>query len=367
MSQSLGERLREAREAKGLSIGDVAEQTRISALYLESIENNDYKPLPGGIFNKGFVKSYAKFVGVDENEALAEYQRLNYVPVSDEEETFKTYRPEVLTDDNSGRSMIPSAILAVVALGILTAGVLFFVDYMKRPAEVVTTNPTPTPAANSDGPQTESQTPANTDPVPEMANLKVEIKTSDRPFDIRGTLDGEEIRRTVKQNEPIELSPKQELTLNYSRWNATTAELLLNGESIALPSEPLDAKDRDRIIFAISKDTLPQIWARRSIVAGTATPTPTPEQIAVDGSAAADATPTPVAPVAIPARTPVKTPVPQTRNTAQPSNSAEPRTTDPQRPAASNAQRPATPVNRPPATPRPTAANRGAASNRPNQ
>ena len=70
MSLTLGEKLRQAREERGISISEVAEQTRISAHYLESIENDDYRPLPGGIFNKGFVKSYAKFIEIDEQEAL---------------------------------------------------------------------------------------------------------------------------------------------------------------------------------------------------------------------------------------------------------------------------------------------------------
>ena len=66
----MGEKLRQAREERGISISEVAEQTRISPMYLESIEEDNYKPLPGGIFNKGFVKSYAKYVGLDEQEAL---------------------------------------------------------------------------------------------------------------------------------------------------------------------------------------------------------------------------------------------------------------------------------------------------------
>src|SRR6185369_11249664 len=99
MSLTLGEKLRQAREERGISISEVAEQTRISPHYIDSIENDDYRTLPGGIFNKGFVKSYAKYVGVDEQEALQDYSRL----ISQQEgaggEEPKTYRPEVLTDD----------------------------------------------------------------------------------------------------------------------------------------------------------------------------------------------------------------------------------------------------------------------------
>ena len=75
MAESLGEKLRQAREARGISISEVAEQTRISSQYLEGIEADDYRTLPGGIFNKGFIKSFAKFVGIDEDEALQDYSR----------------------------------------------------------------------------------------------------------------------------------------------------------------------------------------------------------------------------------------------------------------------------------------------------
>ena len=52
MAETLGEKLRAAREEKGISISEVAEQTRIAPMYIECIENDNYKPLPGGIFNK---------------------------------------------------------------------------------------------------------------------------------------------------------------------------------------------------------------------------------------------------------------------------------------------------------------------------
>src|SRR5436189_3281210 len=99
MSQTLGEKLREAREERGISISEVAEQTRISPMYIESIEKDNYKPLPGGICNKGFVKSYAKYVGIDEQEALQDYARLVAQNEEVVDDSNPRYRPEVLTDD----------------------------------------------------------------------------------------------------------------------------------------------------------------------------------------------------------------------------------------------------------------------------
>ena len=133
MPESLGEKLREAREEKGISISEVAEQTRISALYLESIENDDYGPLPGGIFNKGFVKSFAKYVGVDEDEAMLDYARISSAQESkSDDHDSKSYRPEVLTDDSSGPSMLPTVLIAIVILGLMTWGILSLVGYLQN-------------------------------------------------------------------------------------------------------------------------------------------------------------------------------------------------------------------------------------------
>src|SRR6185295_15013106 len=75
MAATIGEQLRLAREGRGIPLREISDQTRISVHYLEAIESNDYKRLPGGIFNRSFVKAYAKYVGYDEKEAVEGYAR----------------------------------------------------------------------------------------------------------------------------------------------------------------------------------------------------------------------------------------------------------------------------------------------------
>jgi cytoskeletal protein RodZ len=75
MAASIGEQLRLAREGRGIPLRDICEQTRISVHYLEAIESNDYKRLPGGVFNRSFIKAYARCVGYDEHEAIEGYTR----------------------------------------------------------------------------------------------------------------------------------------------------------------------------------------------------------------------------------------------------------------------------------------------------
>ena len=65
---TVGQRLRVAREAKGLTLEDVAAQTRIPRRHLESLENSDWERLPAPTYTTGFAKSYASAVGLDRGE-----------------------------------------------------------------------------------------------------------------------------------------------------------------------------------------------------------------------------------------------------------------------------------------------------------
>lgn len=71
----LGKILREAREAKGLSIDDVQELTKIQKRYLEAIEEGNYEILPGQFYVRAFIRQYAETVGVDVSPFLVEKPR----------------------------------------------------------------------------------------------------------------------------------------------------------------------------------------------------------------------------------------------------------------------------------------------------
>src|SRR5919205_424213 len=121
MAASFGEQLRLAREARGVSLRQISDQTRISIRYLEAIEADDYKRLPGGIFNKSFIKAYAKQIGFDENEAIENYLRTAREQGASPDEVSTTpHQPRVYTDGNSTRSPFVTVLLAVIILAILS-------------------------------------------------------------------------------------------------------------------------------------------------------------------------------------------------------------------------------------------------------
>lgn len=69
-----GERLRRQREMRGVSLEEISKSTKIGTRSLKAIEDEDFEKLPGGIFNKGFVRAYAHFLGLDEEQIVGDFK-----------------------------------------------------------------------------------------------------------------------------------------------------------------------------------------------------------------------------------------------------------------------------------------------------
>jgi cytoskeletal protein RodZ len=70
---AFGEKLRKQREQRGIELDAISNTTKISTRMLRALEEERFDQLPGGVFNKGFVRAYARHVGLDEQEAIADY------------------------------------------------------------------------------------------------------------------------------------------------------------------------------------------------------------------------------------------------------------------------------------------------------
>jgi cytoskeletal protein RodZ len=295
MSLTLGEKLRQAREDRGFTISEVSEQTRISPLYLESIENDDYGNLPGGIFNKGFVKSYAKFVGLNEQEALLDYTRLISAVEGEDDGALRKYRPEVLTDDGGGRSMVPTVIVAVLILGAMTAAILFGVNYLRRQRDTpAVSQPSNLNTTSNSNTTTDSNKETEPSAVPDMETLKVEFRALGQPVSLTATNDGKTNTSVVAPGAAATFEPKTSLKLSYSRSLANFVQLTINGKQISLPAVPLEPK-RSVIEFEINKANLAQIWTSGAVSAEV------PPASAEPGAAPANAARTTTAPRSTPA------------------------------------------------------------------
>ena len=83
----LGDRLREARTAKGFTLDDLQSITKIQKRYLSGIENEDYSMMPGSFYVRAFIKQYAEAVGLDPDEMLALYKDTPSSAMPEEEES----------------------------------------------------------------------------------------------------------------------------------------------------------------------------------------------------------------------------------------------------------------------------------------
>ena len=135
MAASIGEQLRLAREERGIPLRDICDQTRISVHYLEAIESNDYKRLPGGVFNRSFIKAYARCVGYDEREAIEGYTRYlrEHGDNSDDVNTTPMHS-KVYTETPATRSPLLTVVLAILILAILTAAALAALHWFQKRA-----------------------------------------------------------------------------------------------------------------------------------------------------------------------------------------------------------------------------------------
>jgi cytoskeleton protein RodZ len=141
----LGSRLRQARQAKGVTLRDIAAATKISIVTLEALERSDYSRLPGGIFSRAFVRAYALEVGIDPepavNEFLAEFARY------ERDAAQNAKRPEITADDREFLDRQKKALrtlrLAIFGVTLAAVAALAYVLYVWWPAAGVTAPASP--------------------------------------------------------------------------------------------------------------------------------------------------------------------------------------------------------------------------------
>ena len=115
---NFGERLKREREMREVSLAEVTSGTRIGQRFLEALENEEWDKLPGGIFSRGFVRSIARYLGLNEEDLLSEFDLARGVQKMDAPAPYENRLP-------SPPKWIPAiALLTLVALvvGFIYAG-----------------------------------------------------------------------------------------------------------------------------------------------------------------------------------------------------------------------------------------------------
>jgi cytoskeleton protein RodZ len=117
--ESVGEFFRQVRETKGLTVDEVASKTRIRTDFVRALEDGNFAKLPDQVFAKGFVRSYARSLGLDEEDAIHRFIQSagSFYEKQDERERLKVRQIEEDRKRQSNRKAVTIAIsIAVLTL-----------------------------------------------------------------------------------------------------------------------------------------------------------------------------------------------------------------------------------------------------------
>src|SRR6266545_1909370 len=156
-----GTRLRAARERRGISLRQIANATKISVSVLDALERNDISRLPGGIFGRGFVRSYAVEVGLDPEATIRDFMAAfpNDSVTAGHPTTERSDEYELLENERRRAGTY----LTLVAISIPIAGVMLWVGTGGRR---VRQTPAPAVVVTAALPQSRSQRTVDPPPPP---------------------------------------------------------------------------------------------------------------------------------------------------------------------------------------------------------
>ena len=141
----LGERFRAAREARGLSLSDVAEQIRIRSVYLAAIEDENWAAIGAPVYVRGFLRTYARFLGLESEEVVGEFNRETAAiepPVSAASD-YPAASPAAVSGRNLSWMIWLASAVAVLLIGFVVYNELAF---RNRAPEVVAASPSALPS-----------------------------------------------------------------------------------------------------------------------------------------------------------------------------------------------------------------------------
>lgn len=237
---SFGDRLQREREMRGITLEEIAEATKIGTRSLRALEQQDFDKLPGGIFNKGFVRAYARYLGLDEEQAVADYlEALNEAQaagkttrqepgandVSPERDIFL---PEVEESGPMRLPLGPIAVVVVVAV-LLFSGWRYYskngLPNLRRVrAAAQSSQPAAKPAAAADASR------PGTNPAPAIDGFVVRVKAKEDTW-ISMVADGKPVMLAVLPKES-EKSVRAQQSVVLKIGKATGIEVFYNDKLV---------------------------------------------------------------------------------------------------------------------------------------
>lgn len=254
-----GGKLRLARERRGISLRQIAASTKISVAVLEALERNDISKLPGGIFSRAFVRSYAIEVGLNPDDTVQEFlERFQAEPAPSSEV------PAAIPDEESSfesQQRMARVVFVLVLVSVpLIAVVLYFTLHTPRsarapsPAAAETSaaapaQPVPAPAAPINPPPVATPPPAAPGVAASPRTIKLELHPTGDCW-IKLTVDGQPVMSRLMHAGEKEVREVRESAV-IDVGNAGTFAYSINGR----PGKALGVEGQVRTA-RITRDTL---------------------------------------------------------------------------------------------------------------
>lgn len=158
-TESVGPFLKHARETQGLSLDQVASVTRIQLKYLQALEEEQFAALPEPVFTKGFVRTYARSLGMDEQDVLQRFSEASNVYYGRGQQEHERGQLKI-EEEKRGK---PNRTAIVILIGVVVLGLGLYLSRQPQPTPSSTPETTESPSVSSPLP-TEQET--ETPPLP---------------------------------------------------------------------------------------------------------------------------------------------------------------------------------------------------------
>ena len=255
---TFGENLRREREMRGVSLEEISDVTKIGVRMLQALENDQFEKLPGGIFTRSFVRTYAKYLGLDEETVMAEFQLV--APASAQQADLGRMSEQRPAKSSTGSRARLVALLVVLL--VLAGGYAFYryghwpLRTPPREARAVPGSATPASSATNPSPgeplnaaQPSSTPKATAEAAPDAATgLVLQVAATERSW-VAVEIDGEPAtQRTMEPNEIQTFHARSSFDLITG--NAEGIILTLNGKTL----DPLGHRGETKKVHLTIKD-----------------------------------------------------------------------------------------------------------------
>ena len=225
--ESVGEFFKQVRETKGLTIDEVASKTRIRTDFLKALEDGNFAILPDQVFAKGFVRTYARSLGLDEEDAMHRFTQ-SAGAFYDKQEERERLRLRQAEDERRRKANRKTLVLALgVALLVMILllsreqSTLLFSKGTTVPPPIVATTPGPDTTVALENAREEVKEAANPQATPDIPPIAEELEVSEIP------------------EEPADESATETLTAPASLPSSSLTEVVM-GKPLVLDLEALE-------------------------------------------------------------------------------------------------------------------------------